>query len=226
MKRTLIIAVFIFSFSLSCFPADNIHIIKKGEVLEQSASCQRMTDRLNQAAGMYVKIGKVARVGVYDFAFGASVGEYKKLNSYGVIMISAQSHNKSELPLKDVYFKAGDKHYRLVYLFSKQVKTFGDAAEKVFGTNRNDSFYLIPYAFTRMAGEVCVDWGKNRKGFIVARFPATMKLDFITAKNDMMPDKNKKIDAETLGKFIVREFSFGSVEKQQAINSLNKAGLK
>jgi hypothetical protein len=222
VKRLFIIPVFVFSLMPFCFSEDYTHIVEKSKVIEQSASSQRMTEQLNQAAGMYVKIGKVARIGIYDFAFGSSIEEYKKLNSYGVIMITVQCHDKDELPLKDVYFKAGKKRYSLTFLFSKQVKTLGDAAEKVFGKNRNHSFYLLPYMFTRTAGEVCVDWGKNRKGFIVAKFPAVMKLDFITAKKDMIPDKKNSIDAETLGKFLEREFSFSAGEQAIALKNLKK----
>jgi hypothetical protein len=221
MKKIVITTFLILFFIPFCFPKDFKHIVEKSKIVDQPAASQRMTDQLNQAAGMYAKIGKVARIGIYDLAFGASLEEYKKLNSYGVIMIAAQCHDAGELPLKGVYYKSGGKLFSLQLLFSKQVKTLGDAAESMFGANRSHSYYLIPYAFTRTAGQVCVDWGKNRKGFIVAKFPGTLKLDFVSRQEDKFPDKKKSIDADTLGKFLDREFSFSAEEAREAEKNMN-----
>jgi len=222
MKKILITGFYILCFISFCYSGEGSGIMKKIGVPGRPVSCRSMTDRLNKAAAIYAKMGQVSRIGVYDFAFAVTLEEYAKLNSYGVIMISAQTRDENELPIKSAYFKTGDKKYRLTWLFSKPVSTFGDAAERLFGKNREDIFYLIPYAFTRMRGGVYIDWNRHRDGFVVAKFPGAMALDFIADYEALLPDRNSKVGPAALARFLAREFSFRMEEQSAAVENARK----
>lgn len=216
------ILMFILSFCVMCFSESDTHINSKPVIYEQSVSYIRMTNRLEDAAALYEKYAPVPRIAIYDFVFGADLKEHKKLNSCGILMISAQCQDEKELPFKDVYFKAGGEIYRLTLLCSKKIENLSPLSARVFGKCRVDSFYLLPYSYTQKEGEILADWAVKLNGFSLAKFPAELSLDFVKKSGSLAPDKKKKIDQEAFKLFASREFSLNASEIEQALAVINK----
>ncbi len=226
MKKPMFLLAVIFALPLLCFPAEYSHKLRMHKQPHSAASFVSMSERLEEAAGEYEKHGPVPRIAEIDYSFGKTLGVYRELNAHGVLMIAAQCRDENELPLKKVYVKIGGRETDLVLLLSREYTITGTKSAKVFGNRRVDSFYLIPYAYTRIKCALYADWGKNRDGFIVAEFPDDAEPDFIITKKDMMWSKNFYSDERVLEMFLKQEFSFTSVQAKKAIESVKSSAAK
>jgi hypothetical protein len=92
----------------------------------------------------------------------------------------------------------------LIWLLHPIMKN--ERVKKVFGSNRVDYYYLIPYPLTLHKGRTTIDWSKNRKDFVVAQLPLRQILDFITDTQDISP--YTKVDpASSIVSFRIRATS-------------------
>ena len=160
--------------------SQNKHIIEY-EGKGNNTSINKMTQRITKAANEYSskyynKI--IPRIALYDMAFADDKNEYSKLNSYGVLYISSLNRDINEYPLKKVYFESNNRKYELIKIKEIKVEVRDSLIKKVFGNNRIDYFYLIPYAISRSNGKLKIDWNKNRNNFEIAEFPGTIKLRY------------------------------------------------
>lgn len=188
-----------------------------------SPSYKKMSARLDYDAVRLRNYKSVPRIAEVDFAFASYAEEYVRLNSYGVMIISAQCRDPKELPLKSVYLKIGNKRFPLTCLLSRTVAPGSENAAKILGSNRMDSFYLIPYGYTKLKGLLCMDWGNKREGFKLNEFPLASSLDFIRDNALLRPIKGKKIDRSALKNLLMREFSFTQEDVLEAEHALNNA---
>jgi hypothetical protein len=219
-KLSAIIAVLL-ALAAACYSDDTVQLLGKGKITSSAASYKKMSGMIDEAAVQYEKYGPSPRIALSDFAFGFDAAEYGRLNACGVVMISAQSHDGRELPLKRVYVEVSGKKYPLICLLSSNGQPSSAVSAKVFGRERVDSFYLIPYGYTQVNAALCVDWKMNRDGFVLFKFPLNMKLEFVMGKVRLWPEKGRKIDAEALKKFLIREFSFTPGEAEAAVKKPN-----
>jgi len=167
----------------------------------------------------------VPRVAEVDYVFAGDGDEHEKLNTYGVMIISGQCQKPSELPFKSVYFKFNNKKYFLTLIFSRKVEPGSEISAKILGKNRMDCYYLLPYCFTRVNGQLFIDWGAGRNGFALYKFPAAFKLYFVKDGWGLKPEKGRKIDREALKNFLMREFSFSEADALEAGKSLERTGF-
>jgi hypothetical protein len=86
MKRRFYLVVIILALPLFCFSEDSAHIVEKNKTQLKDASYTRMSGHIAVAAVQYKKYAPVPRVAIFDYAFGATFEEYKKLNSHGVLI--------------------------------------------------------------------------------------------------------------------------------------------
>ncbi len=174
--------------------------IKSGAVSEET-----MTKKISQVAIEYERFAPIPRFAMYDCAFASDINEFKRLNTYGVIMISSINQDESEHPLSAVYFYGEDEELVLLQLIGKiQIDVRDELTKKVFGTNRIDYYYLIPYYVTMKKGMLLLDWNKNRKQFFLVKYPASNKLKFFDQGE--MPVKDKQIEKNDLNTFMKREY--------------------
>ena len=167
----------------------------------------------------------VPRVAEVDYFFAADAEEHEKLNTYGVIMISGQCQDPADLPFKSVYLKIGPKKYPLTQLLSRSVEPGSEIAGHILGKYRMDYYFLLPYGYTKIQGQLCIDWGGKRKGFGLNKFPAPVLLAFVKDGWGFKPEKNKKIDRGALKDFLIREFSFSADDAAAAEKNLQTSGL-
>lgn len=137
---------------------------------DQPATPERMNQRIEEAAVRYQSEAPIPRVVLYDIAYPHDAREYAALDGHALMLTTALSQERAELPLKRVYVSAGGKEIELKavrQVLSEQADA-GSATAKTFGAFRADTLYLLPMYLRMSPGDLMVDFGGNRTGFKVA----------------------------------------------------------
>jgi len=160
---------------------------------------------LIKAALEYENQGPVKRFAHCDYAFGKDIKEFSELKGVGVIKIISLNKDENEYPIKRVYFQNDNSQINLELLYSNKVQINKEKTKNVFGTNRMDFYYLIPFHITNETGKLFIDWSKNKKGFEILNFPINNPSveSFI---NQKIQDSSENININTLKAFLEREF--------------------
>ena len=154
----------------------------------------------------YKQYAPVPRLAIYDFAFAKDLNEYKKLNGFGILYIASLNQDTLESPIEKVYFKSENGITTLELIGIVKVPVNDRIIKDVFGNNRIDYYYYLPYAITQTNGDLMIDWKKNRKEFILVKFPNDYKLDFVTKTNNKSLNEKKGIDKNYFYNFALQEF--------------------
>ncbi len=165
---------------------------------------EKMTKRLLGNAEKYEEYAPVPRIALFDLAFGAGLEEHNKLQRHGVVMVTAVSQDKNELPIARVYVVSDGKERELRKLCDKTLLVKSSQVRYVLGGNRVDSCYLLPYSLSRRGGVLQVDWQANREGMALQEFPFGEALPFV--KDTKAEGGVGDIDQEALREFLRREF--------------------
>jgi hypothetical protein len=80
--------------------------------------------------------------------------------------------------------------------------------KKVFGSFRQDSFYLFPMYLQITESQLAIDWAMNREGFVIAKFPDPngLPIDFVYNDKDIA-FQTGNINDDILKRFLKREYS-------------------
>lgn len=196
-----------------CTKAQTIeHVIDTTEGNGGSTSTAIMTQRIKDAAVKYLANAPVPRIALFDCSFGKDINEFKKLNTMGILYVSSLNHDTSEYPIKKVYITTKDGEIELLKLASIKLTVTDATIEEVFGKNRIDYYYVIPYGCTQLSGELTIDWSANRQNFVLCRLPEDVGLDYITSEN-VLPDAKREINADALTVFMQREYGISITTK-------------
>jgi hypothetical protein len=135
-----------------------------------------MNNRISDAAEQYKEYAPIPRIAFYDIGYPKDKVEFGELNGYGLLLISAISHNEIELPLKRVYAVLNNKEIELKSV--KQILTKEGNTEsqvvKTFGLYRADTLYLFPVYLRMNRAEILIDFAQNRDGMKMASFNGEM----------------------------------------------------
>jgi hypothetical protein len=190
--------------------ADDVNIVSKQTAEQGSVTPEEIGKRLNDTAERTRKISAkgAARGAVVDFAWPQDEGEYKALNKYVVVLISAVSQDAKELPLRRVYVQPErGREIVLQKISSERQDVPKDSAiHAMLGPYREDSFYLAPASAMMNDGTLLVDFAINRKGFHLHELPGTPP-DFIQADRHAIPPAGAKPDPKALKAIIEREYT-------------------
>jgi hypothetical protein len=204
--RILVVVTILFNILLSA-PAV-VHLQKNEGSDFVPATTAKMDARLLESAIELEDVvrqgAQVPRIALCDIAFAKDSAENSKLAGYGVLMITTVAHNPDELPVKNVAICSKNKTYNL-----KKIKTFSSMIKNsriraVLGSNRSDSYYLIPYSLTKKEGNIILDFNKNRKAFQLYKLPAETTLSFKDFSKAIAD--SSKIDEIAFNNFLQREF--------------------
>jgi len=206
MKRLFGLLILVLFLINSAYSQQALHLIESLGVSNSSTSTNSMTDRIKESAIEYQKYAPIPRLAQFDFAFASDLVEYEKLNGFGILYITSLNQDSDEYPIQRVYFKYEDGVIDLKLIGSINIPVTDNLIKKVFGKNRVDYYYFLPYMVTQLSGQLLIDWKKNRKEFLLCRFPSESKLDYITDKKLLLPDSKKNIDMISFDKFAKREF--------------------
>lgn len=146
------------------------HIAEAPVWRDRPATPERMNQRIEEAALRYQSSAPVPRVVLYDIAYPHDEREFAALDGHAVMLTTALSQERAELPLKRVYVSAGGKEIELKavrQVLSEQADP-ASATAKTFGAFRADTLYLLPVQLRMRPGDLMVDFGGNRTGFKMA----------------------------------------------------------
>jgi hypothetical protein len=138
----------------------------------QPATPERMRQRIEESAVEYKSYAPIPRVVFYDIGFPHNAQEYAALDGYAVMLITALSQTREELPLKRVYVSLDGREINLKLLKSvlSEQKGADNQSVKTFGAYRADMLYLLPVYLRLKTAEAFVDFAQNRLAFRVAVF--------------------------------------------------------
>lgn len=132
--------------------------------------------------------------------------EYTALDGYAVILVTALSQEREELPLKRVYILIDGKEIdlkRIKLVLSDQSDVASDAV-KVFGPYRGDELYLLPLYLRMKTADFMVDFAKNRVGLKAGAFGTEVSPE--VSKLTVKPPTGASPSQKVLEEFIKREF--------------------
>ncbi|MFC0516585.1 hypothetical protein ACFFGT_20430 [Mucilaginibacter angelicae] len=211
MKKNLFLLAILLLGNVAYGQSNYLHLISPvNSTSNNPVSADEMTSRIRKDAENYARYAPVPRMAEMDYAFGADIEEYKKLNGFGVLYIPSLNRDSSEYPIKRVYVKVNNKIIELEKLGEIKVPVTDPQIISTFGRNRIDYYYLLPYQLTLKDSEVLIDWSTNRQNFTLTKFPNTGPIDFITTKN--IGKNDGVIDKHTLKAFLKREFNVNSAD--------------
>ncbi len=170
------------------------------------ATPESVRRRIEAAAERYASRTPVARIVLYDIGYPRDAREYAELDGHAVVLLTALSQERAELPIRRVYVAAGGREVELLLLklVLSEEKTADGPAARAFGRYRADALYLLPVYLRTRAGELLADFDRNRTGVRVAAFgtplPSTL------SGLGIRPPTGAGPSADTLEEFIRREY--------------------
>jgi hypothetical protein len=172
----------------------------------QPATPESTIQRIEEAAKELQANGPVPRVVFYNIGYPRDDSEYVGLDGHAVILITALTHAREELPLQRVYVQLDGRQIELKLIkevLSEQAAN-SSAAARIFGEFHSDTLYLLPVHLRLKSADLLVDFNRNRAGFKVTTFgtpvPAEVSKLPIKAPTGAGPKD------EILAEFIRREF--------------------
>jgi hypothetical protein len=138
----------------------------------QPATPERMSQRIEEGAIQLQNNAPVPRVVLYDIGYPHDDREYDSLDGHAVILLTALTQERGELPLPRVYVLVDGKEIelKLLKLVLSEQAAAGSIPAKTFGAFRADALYLLPIYLRLKAADLMADFARNRKGFKVATF--------------------------------------------------------
>ena len=203
INKCLLLSLFFFVISNShaANHENQIHVIKPGDINYLPVHKDKMWQNIKEAAIKYQQYAPLPRVAFFDITYPKDKKEYEELGGHGVLLVTAISQLKEELPIKDVYVTTQNSKVKLEKIGFK-ISFIPEKPKVVIATvgkYREDSIYLFPMYLRAQSGHLTIDFSKNRAGFILSEFPY---------EQDELPIKQpakKGPSKEALNKIIKRE---------------------
>ncbi|MGO4223658.1 hypothetical protein AB4Y64_17625 [Lysobacter sp. TAF61] len=150
-----------------------VHVLGPGSWAQTPVVPEAMTRRVEDAAIEYEEHAPVPRVALFDVAFPASAEEFESTDGYGVLLLTALSQEKIELPPERIYVTLHGKEHVLKQIsFTNATPKQSPRVERVLGANRWDALYLFPVHLMQDGAILTIDFAANRTGFAFGQFTA------------------------------------------------------
>lgn len=155
------------------------HSVGATEWAKQPVTPANMNQRIEAAAVKYAANAPIPRIVLYDIAFPDGEKEYAALDGNAVILLTAVSQNRDELPLQKVYAVSEGKEIELPLLkvVLAELQQTDTASVKTFGRFRADALYLLPMSLRVKNVDLLVDFQANRTAFKIAAFGSPLPDD-------------------------------------------------
>lgn len=131
----------------------------------------RMNERIEEAAIKYAANAPIPRIVLYDIGYPVGEKEYAALDGNAVMLLTAISQDREELPLQRVYVLSEGKEIELKSLnvVLAEIESNNSPSAKTFGRFRADALYLLPMSLRVKNADLLVSFQSNRR-FKVATF--------------------------------------------------------
>ena len=152
---------------------DTVHLLGTSSWAQTPVPSKVMNQRLEDAADEYAPHAPVPRVALFDIAFPSSASEFKASGGAGVLLLTALSQDKNELPPKRLYVTWRGEEHTLEQIYSAvNLPTQSPRVAEVLGPNRWDGLYLFPVRLMDDGAVLTIDFAANRTGFGFGQFSA------------------------------------------------------
>ena len=173
---------------------------------KQAATPARMSQRIEEPAIKFAAHAPVPRLVLYDIGYPIDEQEYTTLDGNAVILFTALSQARDELPLQRVFVSSEGKEIelKLLKVVLAELPPSDTAAVKTFGRFRADALYLLPMSLRVKNSDLLVDFQGNRQSFKIATFgtPLPGKLNNMA----QMKAAGTGPSQDALDRFIKREY--------------------
>jgi hypothetical protein len=95
-----------------------------------------------------------SRIALADITYPRSQAELKGMGGFALLLITAITHDRGELPIDHAEVRIGDTTAKLVEVTSRRSEVPAGRHADVFGRFRQDAVYLIPVFATQARAEV------------------------------------------------------------------------
>jgi hypothetical protein len=171
----------------------------------------RVEARLRKTVGELPPRSGVQRIALADIAYPANAEENRKLAGFTLFVVTAVTHDASELPPR-VVFRHSRGELAVPALFSHTGSLDPADLRAVFGAYRYDALYVIPLQATQVDGVVLAKFQNGTRDFQLLAFPA----------NDLPagvePADPGEPDMDAVRVFAEREFPIVEERKMAAPN--------
>jgi hypothetical protein len=138
----------------------------------QPATPAHMKQRIEEAANQYAAYAPMPYVVLYDIGYPHDAKEYAALDGNAVILFTALSQDRDELPLNKVYasFEGKEIELKLLKVVLAELPATDTASTKTFGRFRADALYLLPMSLRVKNCDLLVNFQRSRLAFKVTTF--------------------------------------------------------
>ena len=172
---------------------------------KEPATPSRMSQRLEETAIKYQAHAPIPRVVLYDIAYPHSDQEYVALDGNALILFTAVTQAREELPLQSIYVVSEGKEIPLKSLKQLLSETSTESVTaSTFGRFREDALYLLPMSLRIKPGELFVNFQNSKTASKVAVFGTPLSSD-VSRLNITVPT-GKGPSQSALEEFIKREY--------------------
>ena len=146
------------------------HVVAEGVWRNEPVTPASMNQGLEEAAVQNAAHAPIPRIVLFDIGFPIDEKEYAALDGNALILFTAVSQTREELPLQRVYVLSEGKEVelKLVRVVLAELKTADTQVAKTFGRFRADALYLLPMSLRVKNVDLLVDFQVNRSAFKLA----------------------------------------------------------
>jgi hypothetical protein len=137
---------------------------------------QFINDRWAQLAEQYKSSLPVSKVAIFDIGYTRSADEFEKLDGFGVVLVSALSETRDQLPIAKVFVTLNGSDINLVEMHSFLTTGAGisDVVTHGSGGYRMDAIYAFPVWLRFQPVELKVEFAKDKEPMTLAKFTSAM----------------------------------------------------
>lgn len=128
----------------------------------------------------------IDRIVLFDSVFPHDRNEFLALDGYTVMLVSAVTHDQSELPLARLYLTMDGKELEMpVIARTRRAVSKGSATYQTFGPFREDVFVIVPSVLLFYETCFSADFAAHRQGFEFGRGPMNAP-DYLIAERSLV----------------------------------------
>jgi hypothetical protein len=203
MKTTRTFSLFLLMSVLPCLVAAQTGPTKWHD---SKVNNQFINDRWAQLAEQYKSSLPVSKVAIFDIGYPRSADEFEKLDGYGVVLVSALSETRDQLPIARVFVTLNGSDINLVEMHSFLTTGAGisDVVTHGSGGYRMDVIYAFPVWLRFQPVELKVEFAKDKEPMTLAKFTSAMS-DTVKALPNRKP-KGTSYPSGPLEQYMRREY--------------------
>ncbi|HTH50919.1 MAG TPA: hypothetical protein VL501_03240 [Pyrinomonadaceae bacterium] len=167
---------------------------------------QLINDRWAGLAEQYGKYLPLKKAAIFDIGYPRSAAEFENLDGYALLLVSALSQTKEELPVSRVYVTVDGKDIDLVQVHSVLTTGAGlnDAVTRGFGAYRMDAIYAFPVWLRFETSELRLQYATDKEPVSMSKF--TSSVSPLVAGLPRRKPKGKSYPAGPVEQFMRREY--------------------